>query len=135
MYNISIEGIIEGDITTPRSNEILAHTDIDKPGSPIITNLTCMDEGKLYLEWLRPEKYGSHVDTYKIFYGPKNNPAKVQFKTVKANPEDTKSKVKYLNLSMKLNWLYFSHNYQTITNNDDLYLLVCNLQLGWRYRI
>ena len=105
MYNISIEGIIEGDITTPRSNEILAHTDIDKPGSPIITNLTCMDEGKLYLEWLRPEKYGSHVDTYKIFYGPSNNPAKVQFKTVKANPEDIKSKVKYQYLSIKFNQL------------------------------
>ena len=93
MYNISIEGITEGDITTPRSNEILAHTDIDKPGSPTITNLTCMDEGKLYVEWLRPEKYGSHVDTYKIFYGPSNDPAKLQFKTVKANPGDAKSKV------------------------------------------
>ena len=95
MYNISIEGITEGDKTTPRSNEILAHTDIDKPGSPTITNLTCMDEGKLYVEWLRPEKYGSHVDTYKIFYGPSNDPAKLQFKTVKANPGDAKSKVQY----------------------------------------
>ena len=94
MYNISIEGIIEGDITTPLSNEILAHTDIDKPGSPIITNLTCMDQGKLYVEWLRPEKYGSHVDTYKIFYGPSNKPFdEFQYKTVKANPEDIRSKV------------------------------------------
>ena len=87
---------MQGDITTPKSNSIAAHTDIDKPGSPLITNLTCMDTGSpsLYVEWLRPDKYGNHVDTYKLYYGPSDLPLD-QFEviTVKANPDHVKSKV------------------------------------------
>ena len=98
MYNISLEGIVEGDIPTPRSNKILAHTDVDQPGPPLITNLTCKDTGSIYVEWLRPQKYGRYVDTYKIFYGPVNQPFNdLQFKTVevdKDKPDKEVSKVK-----------------------------------------
>ena len=94
MYNISLEGIVEGDIPTPRSNKILAHTDVDQPGPPLITNLTCMDTGSLYVEWLRPQKYGRYVDTYKIFYGRVSQPLnEVQVKTVQAVPDKVVSKV------------------------------------------
>jgi len=85
---------MEGDITTPRSNSIGAHTDIDKPGSPLITNLTCMNTGSLYVEWLRPDKYGSHVDTYKLYYGPSSYRSdQFQVITVKPDADDVKSEV------------------------------------------
>ena len=93
MYNISLEGIVEGDIPTPRSNKILAHTDVDHPGPPFITNITCMDTGSLQVEWLRPQKNGRYVDTYRIFYAPVNQQFEVQFKTVQAIPNKDISKV------------------------------------------
>lgn len=92
MYNISIEGIVEGDTATPRSNEILAHTDVDKPGPPIITNLTCIDTGSLYVEWIRPKRYGLYVNTYKIYYGPLNQLPKEL--NVQAIPGVVKSQVR-----------------------------------------
>ena len=94
MYNISLEGIVEGDIPTPRSNKILAHTDVDQPGPPFITNITCMDTGSLYVEWMRPQKYGRYVDTYRIYYGPVDQQFDVQFKTVQAIPNKDVSRVR-----------------------------------------
>ena len=91
MYNISIEGRVAGDKATPRSNEILAHTDYDSPGSPIITNITCVDSRSIYIEWIRPKVGGSYVDIYKIFYGPSNTPLKEI--SIKAASEDRISKV------------------------------------------
>ena len=69
MYEIWLEGVLSGDRRTPPSDHIKAHTDVDEPGPPIITNLTCYETGALYVTWNRPQKYYKSVDHYKIFYG------------------------------------------------------------------
>ena len=53
-----------------------------------------MDQGKIYVEWNRPQKYGRFVDTYMIHYGPLGKPFnESQFKKVEVNPDDIKSQV------------------------------------------
>ena len=74
MYNISLEGIVAGDISTPRSNQILAHTDVGQPGPPLNVTVICLDTGSLYVEWLRPKKHGLRIDAYKIYYRQLNQP-------------------------------------------------------------
>ena len=54
-----------------------------------------MDTGSIYVEWLRPEQYGKHVDTYTVYYRRTSQPREdFQLRIVKANPEDVKSKVR-----------------------------------------
>ena len=53
-----------------------------------------MNTGSLYVEWLRPDKYGNHVDTYKLYYGPSTHKLdQFQVITVKPDADDVKSEV------------------------------------------
>ncbi len=45
---------------------------IDKPSAPYITNATCYESVKIYLEWKRPKIYYRSVDYYFIYYREKD---------------------------------------------------------------
>ena len=42
----------------------------DEPSAPYITNATCYENLKIYLEWKRPKIYYRTVDYYYIYYKP-----------------------------------------------------------------
>ena len=50
------------------SEKIFKTTDTAAPSSPFITNVTCYETQKIYIEWKRPKTYYKTVDFYFIYY-------------------------------------------------------------------
>merc|ERR1719308_586734 len=50
------------------SENILQTTDTAEPSAPFITNVTCYETQKIYIEWKRPKTYYKTVDYYYIYY-------------------------------------------------------------------
>ena len=50
------------------SNRTAVTTDTAEPSAPYITNATCYEALKIYLEWKRPKIYYRNVDYYYIYY-------------------------------------------------------------------
>jgi len=69
------------------SESILRTTDTTDPSAPFITNVTCYETQKIYIEWKRPKIYFKTVDYYYIYYKPD---IKTEFEDVQiqANADD-----------------------------------------------
>ncbi len=53
-----------------KSAEVPAVTDTEAPSAPFITNATCYESLKIYLEWKKPKNIYKQVDYYYIYYKP-----------------------------------------------------------------
>ena len=48
--------------------QILQTTDTAEPSAPFITNVTCYETQKIYVEWKKPKTIYKSVDYYFIYY-------------------------------------------------------------------
>jgi len=59
---------VGADKTGQASQNIIQTTDTAEPSAPFITNVTCYETQKIYIEWKRPSTYFKTVDYYYIYY-------------------------------------------------------------------
>ena len=70
------------------SEKIFQTTDTAAPTAPFITNVTCYETQKIYIEWKRPKDYYKTVDYYFINYRPSLASAEYEDVQIQANAED-----------------------------------------------
>ena len=69
MYEVRIMPIgVEGTDKGQTSEKIFKTTDTAPPSAPFISNVTCYETQKIYIEWKRPLTYYKNVDYYYIYY-------------------------------------------------------------------
>lgn len=66
----------EGESTSP---PLAALTDVFGPSAPMVTNLTCVDDTSIFLEWDRPRNVAHSIDFYFVHY---DSPDTREFKVV-----------------------------------------------------
>jgi hypothetical protein len=47
-----VEAVVDGNAAL-KSRPIWANTEVDRPSKPIVSNVSCVDTGKIYVEWFR----------------------------------------------------------------------------------
>ncbi|KAK9497581.1 hypothetical protein O3M35_004280 [Rhynocoris fuscipes] len=74
-YRIWVETLIAGDSEADgvRSDTLNTTTDVSGPGPPKIKTLTCLQGGKMYIEWQKPIEFFNEIDAYTVFYGIEND--------------------------------------------------------------
>jgi len=75
------------DSESPESEKITVTTDTNVPSAPRLTNVTCYDTLKVYVEWRRPEVFHLNVDYYYVYYKPKSDSV-YQRHQIQGNTED-----------------------------------------------
>ena len=55
----------EGESSSPATSAL---TDVKGPSAPQITNLTCVDDKSIFIEWERPRKIAHSIDFYFVNY-------------------------------------------------------------------
>ena len=75
-YNVWVVPISSAGIEAiPEPSEtILETTDTAEPSAPFITNVTCYETQKIYIEWKRPNIYYKKIDYYFIYYKEEGQP-------------------------------------------------------------
>lgn len=86
-YKIWIVAIVDGHESDP-SESILANTDVDQPSSPFLVNASCVDTGKIYVQWRKPEKFDNSVDYYKLYHRPVSEPTFKSITIIASGKED-----------------------------------------------
>lgn len=86
-YVIHVTPFGENDIEGEPSNNTAVTTDTDEPSAPYITNATCYESMKIYLEWKRPTIYYRSVDYYYIYYKPAQS-ATFKFHKIQGSADD-----------------------------------------------
>jgi receptor-type tyrosine-protein phosphatase gamma len=69
-YNVWVRPIssTHPDAKLRDSERILQTTDTAEPSAPFITNVTCYETQKIYIEWKRPTLYYKTIDYYFVYY-------------------------------------------------------------------
>ena len=70
------------------SEKIFKTTDTASPSAPFITNVTCYETQKIYIEWKRPTTYYKTVDYYYIYYRTLSESGYEDNVQIQANAED-----------------------------------------------
>lgn len=80
-------GLAKNSGTGKASANILQTTDTAEPSAPFITNVTCYETQKIYIEWKRPKTYYKTVDYYYIYYKAEDDSV-YQNVQIQANADD-----------------------------------------------
>ena len=80
-------GLAKNGGTGKPSENILQTTDTAEPSAPFITNVTCYETQKIYIEWKRPKTYYKTVDYYYIYYKAEDDSV-YQNVQIQANADD-----------------------------------------------
>ena len=69
-YNVWVRPISTShpNVIAEESDTILQTTDTAEPSAPFITNVTCYETQKIYIEWKRPSLYYKTIDYYFVYY-------------------------------------------------------------------
>ena len=59
-------GVTGGEVEGPKSAELPAVTDTEAPSAPFITNATCYESLKIYLEWKKPKTIYKQVNLHHL---------------------------------------------------------------------
>lgn len=89
-YEVWVVPVGEGTSETegPASEKIWQTTDTAAPSFPYITNVTCYETQKIYIEWKRPKTYYKTVDYYYIHYKPSLDSHEYEDVQIQADVED-----------------------------------------------
>ena len=69
-YNVWVRPISTShpNVIAAESDTILQTTDTAEPSAPFITNVTCYETQKIYIEWKRPSLYYKTINYYFVYY-------------------------------------------------------------------
>jgi len=69
-YNVWVRPISTShpNVIADESETILQTTDTAEPSAPFITNVTCYETQKIYIEWKRPSLYYKTINYYFVYY-------------------------------------------------------------------
>ena len=69
-YNVWVRPISTShpNVIAEESETILQTTDTAEPSAPFITNVTCYETQKIYIEWKRPSLYYKTINYYFVYY-------------------------------------------------------------------
>ena len=67
VYNVWLKAFTRLHEGSP-SSPLQVVTDVSGPGRPAITNLTCVGDNSLHVEWMRPDQFHQSVDQYNVYY-------------------------------------------------------------------
>ena len=69
-YNVWVRPISTShpNVIAEESETILQTTDTAEPSAPFITNVTCYETQKIYIEWKRPTLYYKTINYYFVYY-------------------------------------------------------------------
>ena len=89
MYEVWVMPIgVVGTEKGQASDKIFKTTDTASPSAPFITNVTCYETQKIYIEWKRPSTYYKNVDYYYIYYRTALESSYEENVQIQANSED-----------------------------------------------
>ena len=89
MYEVWVMPIgVVGTEKGQASERIFKTTDTASPTAPFITNVTCYETQKIYIEWKRPSTYYKNVDFYYIYYKTTSESSYEEKVQIQANIED-----------------------------------------------
>ena len=87
-YEVWVVPVGETEMEGKPSEKIWQTTDTAAPSAPFITNVTCYETQKIYIEWKRPKTYYKTVDYYYIHYKPSLESARYEDVQIQADVED-----------------------------------------------